>query len=245
MWKTVINRHALAAALPEYQALYPPQALTFDYLRGSKGTLFISCFSGKQDDLPQWTRYADNCKGVAIGFLTAELVRLDRASVRQNIGFFGIEYDETRQCDSFDWLLNLWERAAAPALGLGLRHSTNPFLYIARWFGPLATSALSLFPRMKTAFFQHEDEWRVAHLHIEGTDPCCDVHSNDHSKTHVELDLGQLKGKLPIVSVWLGPSIANDDSVALTRQLLENHGYRVPIECSRGPLRVAQRVVEF
>ncbi len=243
-WKTVINRHAVAATLPEYRALYPPQMMTFDYLRGSKATSFVVCFSGKDDDLPQWGLYADHFKGVAIGFDSSELMRLAHSDVRQNVGFFGVEYAESAQDDFFDWLLTLWERQAAPALEPGLLSSRNPFLYMARWFGPLATSALSVFVRMKEPSFYVEDEWRLAHLHSVGIPSCCEAHSGLF-KTHVDLDLGQLAGRLPIVAVLLGPAISNTESVARVREVLLHHGYEVPVDGSRKPLRIEQQIVDL
>jgi len=65
-------------------------------------------------------------------------------------------------------------------------------------------------------------------------------------KPHVELDLTQLKGELPLASVRLGPGISNDDSERLVRGFLDQHGFsHVPIRRSGASLRIQQRVVQL
>lgn len=239
--KRTLTRHAAAAHLPEFRALHPPQLQTFDYLRPKMARAFVASLSGSEDDLNQWCMYADRFGGVALGFDAAALRSLDAArDLAQNLGFFAVSYSESEQEDFFDWLVSLWEREAAPALGVGLLRSKRPFLYMAHWFGILATCALAVFPRMKNPCFRSEDEWRVTHLHIKGLEECS-VLSN-RGKKYVELKLDQLSGSLPLRSVWLGPSIANDASVASTRAFLDTHGFQgVEIRESTLPLRVERK----
>jgi hypothetical protein len=233
-----LRRHAREAALPEYKVLFPPQVLNFDYQRPDLATTFVSSLSGAEDDLSQWCMYADNFQGVALGFDSSALMALDAAAdISQQIGFFAMSYTQGEQEEAFEWLVTRWEREASAAVARDLRHASNPNLYLSHWFGNLAVAAMSMLARMKSHHFHSENEWRLAHLHTRGREDCL-VHSGNGAKTHVELDLTQLTGRLPLVSVWLAPGVANDMSEAALRNLLNTSGYHdVRTRRSEIPLR--------
>lgn len=58
------------------------------------GTFFVGCFSEESDDLTQWTRYADDGRGVAIGFSKEKLCKLND---RFGLSFDKIIYNEKEQ----------------------------------------------------------------------------------------------------------------------------------------------------
>ncbi len=244
--KSTLNRHAKAAALPEYQVLFPPQVTEFDYPRSDLATTFVASLSGTEDDLPQWSMYADSFRGVALGFDSKSLLALDAGEdISQPLGFFAMSYSQTDQEAFFDWLVTRWEREASAAAARDLRRADNPILYMAHWFGNLAVGALSVLARMKSHHFRHENEWRLAHLHTRGHADCR-VHSGHGVKTHVDLDLTQLTDSLPLVSIWLAPGVANDESEAVVRKFLNDRGYgHVPIKRSEIPLRGTPQALAF
>lgn len=236
--KNTLRRHAHAAVLPEYQVLFPPQVTDFSYSRPDLMTTFVSSLSGAEDDLSQWCMYANDFQGVALGFDSKALMALDSAEdTAQPIGFFPVSYTQADQEEVFEWLVTRWEREASVAVARDLTQTSNLYMYFAHWFGNLAVAAFPLFATMKSHHFHSENEWRLAHLHTRGRADCV-VHSEDGAKTHVQLDLTQLTGNLPLVSVWLAPGIANEASEEALRAFLDASEYQhVPILRSEIPLR--------
>lgn len=236
--RATLNRHLAGAALPEYSVLYPPQVTAFEYERSDMSSVFIASLSAVEDDLTQWSMYADAFSGLALGFSSAHLLTLDTSTdTSQAIGFFEVEYVREKQEEFWEWFVSRWEREAAAGMVRGLARAADPLWYAASWFGNLAMAALTILPRMKSSHFRAEHEWRLAHVHFPDHTECA-VHSASGYKTHVELDLTQLANRLPLTSVWLGPAVANDESLQLVQARLRDHGYGdVPVKESRIPLR--------
>jgi hypothetical protein len=243
-FKTVLRKHAADAILPEYRDLYPPLVTEFQYARPDLVTTFVSSFSGAEDDLPQWCMYADAFAGIALGFDSATLVALDRADdIRQKMGFFRVLYTDSEQLEFFEWLVSKWERDASVAWARDLPKAGNRNMFKAVWLSNLGVSALSAIPRMKSRYFSFEQDWRLAHLHNRGRAECT-VFDDDGTKPHVVLDLAQITGQIPLVSVWLGPAVANDESEALVRRLLAKHALSsVSVRRSCIPLRGEARCI--
>jgi len=108
----------------------------------------------------------------------------------------------------------------------------------------LAMAALSVLPRMKNRYFTSENEWRIAHLHNRHRFDCETFSIG--GRTHVALDLAQSGGAMPLVSVWLGPAVANNQSEDLLRRLLAQHDRQdVAIRRSDIPLRGERKVIAF
>jgi hypothetical protein len=208
-------------------------------------TVFVASLSEAEDDLFQWSMYA-GFGGVATGFDAAALAALDRADhTRQAIGFFRVTYDDASADAFWDWFVSRWQREAAIAIGRDISRTVDPLWQVASWFGNLAMAALTVLPRMKSSHFAGEREWRLAHAHFPEHEECL-VHTPPPFKTHVELDLSQLAGRMPLTSLWLGPAVANDESARLTGRFLAQHGYAdVPVKCSRIPLRGEPQQLEL
>jgi hypothetical protein len=240
----VLRRHAHASFLPEYQVLYPPQVLEMDYTRSDMAEVFVASLSGSEDDLPQWCMYADHFFGVSLGFDAPALTALDGAvGLRQSLGFFAISYAHDEQEAFFEWFVSRWEREASAGVANGLHLAHDPLMFMASWFGNLATAALSIFPRMKSRHFRTENEWRLAHLHIPKVDCCPVVHTS--GKPHVELDLAQI-APFPLKVVWLGPGVSNRQSRDVVRCFLDENGFNdVRVELSDIPLRGTPRALSL
>ncbi|HKO58998.1 MAG TPA: DUF2971 domain-containing protein [Thermoanaerobaculia bacterium] len=245
--RSVLNDRAHAAKLPEYSVLYPPQVTTFDFARTDIIEIFVSSLTAAEDDLPQWDRYANRGYGVAIGFHAEALTALHAADgIRQQMGFVEVSYDASRQREFLELFVAAWEHDASVAVSRHLARSPDPLMYMAAWFGNLAGSACAILPRMKSAHFESEREWRLVHAHVPNLPADCEVVTESGTKRHVELDLAQFTGRLPIATVWLGPGVSNDDSERVVRAFLDNQGFtHVKLRRSRVPLRLSQRTIEL
>jgi hypothetical protein len=243
--RDVLRARAATAALPEYAVLYPPQAFHFDFARHDVMEVFVASLTSAEDDLAQWDRYADRGYGVAIGFDAQRLVALDAAThLRHHMGFVEVCYDQASQREFWDFVVQAWERLAAPAVARSRGRARNPLLYLASWFGNLGGCACAFLPRMKSSHFAIEREWRLIHAHVAGLPHDCAVLADHASKRHVELDLTQLAGKLPLSSVWLGPGVSTVESERQVAELLQAHDLPdVQLHRSRVPLRLEQRAL--
>jgi hypothetical protein len=245
--RSVLRVRAQATVRPEYSALYPPQVTTFDFARSDVIEIFVASLTAAEDDLPQWDRYADRGYGVAIGFDTGALQALHAAEhIRQQMGFVEVSYQAARQREFFELFVAAWEHEAAVAVGRDLARAADPLMYMAAWFGNLAGCACAILPRMKSPHFESEHEWRIVHAHVPNLPPDCAVVGETGHKPHVELDLTQLTGELPIVTLWLGPGIANDESERVVRAFLDARGLAgIAIHRSSVPLRLSQRTIDL
>jgi hypothetical protein len=245
--RSILRRRAITSTLPEYSILYPPQVTHFDFGRPDTIEVYVASLSAAGDDVSQWERYADNRYGLAIGFDTLVLQTLHAAqTLRQPMAFVQVNYDEAQQSEFLELLVDTWERQAAAAVARDMARSRDPLMFIAAWLGNLATCVSAILPCMKSEHYRAEREWRLIHGHVPGLPLDCVVVGERGHKPHVELDLTQLKGELPLTSVRLGPGVSNDDSKRLVREFLDQHGFsRVPIHYSGASLRIQQRVVQL
>lgn len=227
------------AALASFQTgvMYPPSVTSFEYPRPDLVTTFVASLSATEDDLSQWCMYGDAFSGVALGFDSASLVALDLVDHGpQPLGFFKIMYDEPQQQQFFEWLVAEWESQSAAAWARDQPTDADARRYRESWFAQLAVAGLSVLPRMKARHFESENEWRLVHLHTRHRS-CCPI-LNQGTRQHIALDLVQPAEDLPLVSVWLGASVANDESESLVRALLSKHGReKVLVKRSEIPLR--------
>jgi len=217
--------------------LYRPTVTNFRYPRSDLLTTFVASLSGAEDDLSQWSMYGDAFAGVALGFDSSVLIALDaREPTRQPVGFFRVLYHEKEQRQFFEWLVDRWEALVSEKWQLPDRSAMDAKMRKVELESQLAIAALSVLPRMKDRHFASENEWRIAHLHNRHRSDCDAFSIGD--RTHVALDLAQIAGAMPLVSIWLGPAVANDESEDLLKRLLMQHDRQnVDIRRSEIPLR--------
>ncbi|MDD6485269.1 MAG: DUF2971 domain-containing protein [Clostridiales bacterium] len=110
-------------------------------------TFFVGCFSEECDDLTQWTRYADDGRGVAIGFSKDVLCKLNDGF---GLAFDKIIYDEKVQ----EQFVNKITKQIMD------RFDRQSVMHVAIEFFQDYTLQ---FLKYKNPGFYSENEWRVIH----------------------------------------------------------------------------------
>lgn len=118
---------------------------------------YVICFSEKRDLLSQWDRYADNAKGIAIGFNTRHFVKLQIETGSQYI-FGKIIYDQSVLVKSIEHFLRYEiDRKWEPCNDL---HNMNLIENITT---NLVCTILQFSVLFKNEFFLEENEWRLVY----------------------------------------------------------------------------------
>lgn len=161
---------------------------------------YVICFSEKKDFLSQWRGYADDGKGIAIGFCKKMLETLSK-TVHHNLDFVKVIYDEKRQEKYIDRVVeeNLKKMETKGIGHVGLELNTN---------------YKSQFAIYKNPSFKEEGEWRlIFNSYPDGKEikvgnmmfkePKFRV-SKGKLISYVELDFSDIKREF-IKEIWIGP----------------------------------------
>jgi Protein of unknown function (DUF2971). len=243
-----LSARAGCAASPEEEVLFSRQLTNFDYTRDDILHVFAASLSEHEDDRPQWELYADHGYGIALGFDGPSLShRLQVQGAAAACGLGRVIYDEKEQAKFVSRLVDEWFARARRALQQTRTRVHNGAFFLAGLFSYLATCAYEYFPMLKNTHFASEAEWRLAHAHDPSSTTCCTVkHRGIGSIAYVELPLAAPGERMPLVSLWLGPGIATDESRRTARTLLDELGYQdVEVKTSTVPLRLQRRRVVF
>jgi hypothetical protein len=202
---------------------------------------YVVCFCRDDDLLTQWQAYAAAGSGFSIGFDRRELESLvpnpvpvaDGVDV-PDVSLKRIEYSEEKQKDSLRLSFNRYinRLPADPS-----QREIDDF--VTEVAGDVARSA----SRFKHRSFRSEKEWRI----VISSHPFAvlareQLFFRPSSRTVIPYRKipEHPNGKLPIVSVTVGPTLDRGLSVLAVNQLLEAKGYFddrfVPITCSDIPL---------
>jgi hypothetical protein len=124
---------------------------------------YIFCLSSEGDLLSQWRGYADDGRGVAIGFSTKQLnveMKIPNAGFNQNIsmGLFSCVYDETIQAG----LVNDFINKGIAIYDKNLQDPQNLGNSIMASVSPLESLSFIF----KNSSFAEEKEWRIIHTPI-------------------------------------------------------------------------------
>ena len=121
---------------------------------------FCACFSGSKDKLSQWRGYAQDGKGIAIGFDRELLETLNQIS-EFHIAFGKVIYDNPQ-----DYIQEIIEDNIKKIEYKGIGHIALE----------LSTNYRMQFPFVKNPGFKEEDEWRavvcsaIGHYNIPSSD---------------------------------------------------------------------------
>jgi hypothetical protein len=118
---------------------------------------YVICFSEKRDLLSQWDRYADNAKGVAIGFNTRHFVKLQIETGSQYI-FGKIIYDQNVLVRSVEHFLR--HEIDKKWRSCDDLHNMN---LIENVTTNLVCTILQFSVLFKDEFFLEENEWRLVY----------------------------------------------------------------------------------
>jgi hypothetical protein len=194
--------------------------------------IYASCFSEKDDLLPQWRGYAADGAGYSLGFPAKALSREGAA------GLLPVTYGEEAVGKVFARMVD-W---AIDRMGT-LKGSPNVREEVSNVLSALATSLFLLVVASKKEVFAHECEWRLIHL-VDRDVPI------DQSKIafrttggvlvpYVSLSLPRSPdGALLVSSIRTGPTLHDSVTKLGVEMLLAKHGIQsVPVLKSDAPLR--------
>lgn len=226
-----VARNVLAAALAGATSDISRSFLSLVQGGGSLNTqyeTYIFSLSDQSDDLSQWRGYASEGQGFTLGFSTKSLFR--QKTVIGGCDLFKVEYDRQAQ-----------ERVLLRAVNdiieaLELQAPTWPGGPDDLTEKAVAAFDLITFARSvsnKHSSFSVENEWRLSTF-IDLTDETdldevkVRVRGPEFVKyTEVPLaePAGPLKGKLPLVSIGIGPGFSRSNQRQAVQSLCRNHGY--------------------
>lgn len=118
---------------------------------------YAICFSEKRDLLSQWDRYADNGKGVALGFNTRHFVKL-QVETRSQYIFGKIIYDQNALANSIESFLR--NEIVGKWKSCDDIHNVN---LIENVINNLVCTILQFSVLFKDSFFSEETEWRLVY----------------------------------------------------------------------------------
>lgn len=163
---------------------------------------YCVCFSEKCDQLSQWRGYANNGKGVSIGFNKKLLLKLGKAD-KHRIAFAPIIYEKRKQ-DKYVESIVKDNLKKLEMKGIG---------HVA---AELNTNYRLKFPFIKNFSFIEEGEWRIAVSTHPGLNSCIKISddfafsdvkyrvSNEKIVSYTEMNFSKIKQEL-IKEIWIGP----------------------------------------
>lgn len=207
----------------------------YQFIRPEKFSLahympcFVACFTSKRDDLSQWRAYGGGEGGFAIGFDTANLLKVFKGKLCYASY---VLYDPRKQHEYAEVLINktmdLYNRH------LAVHHGDDG--YSERWYEAWRAVASCLAPLVKYPAFLGEDEWRIVYIPATPSEfHFQDSFTSIRPFVEVEIDPGTL-----IKEVLVGPGPSKDLNKIALDMLLGKKGISVcNIEISQIPYRVA------
>lgn len=212
---------------------------------------FVCCFSEKGDLLSQWRGYADDGKGVAIGFDTDLLAEFGQPEENDYIStpifnFNKIEYLERIQKKM---VKDVAIKLISSLKELSKNASTNLKLDSMSIFNKCFLNLFNMSIFMKNPFFREEKEWRICHWTQMKTDnKTSNIKINNGIKLsniefytrnndmipYIDLKFGDCKRQL-IKEVVLGPKCnAREEDIKI---FLESNGINCQVSKSNGTYR--------
>lgn len=200
------------------------------------------CLSAKRDLLSQWRGYADDGRGVAIGFAKLYLQSLSTQS-RQKAGRFGfalhrVEYEtDAHERHVEPTYIKLRELIQAGAFQrhtvLGLMSARRTEEEIAAEDARIREANRSLFMQLlnylpslyqlKSKAFEEEHEWRLVSTFVPSSDKDCEFRSRgDRVIPYRVFECTGVEGS-PIVEVVLGPR--HSTPIAIVENQLRRYGF--------------------
>ncbi|MCR5320196.1 MAG: DUF2971 domain-containing protein [Lachnospiraceae bacterium] len=209
---------------------------------------YVLCFSEGEDLLSQWRSYADDGRGVAIGFDSEELKTFTKTKIKDAFALQKVEYkteEERKQfveLKAYNLLHVYKEMYDSTNRFPGDHQSIELIKHMITWFMQEAIA-------IKPEGFSEEQEWR---LFIRNVAPSNDYFAPDYMgselkqfvhenmdccvrngiiTTFIPINLNEL-GDFPIKSIMLGPT--NSTTERDMKFFLEKNGYQnVNVERSK------------
>ena len=206
-------------------------------------SVFVACFSEREDDLSQWRAYSGGEGGYSIQFDPIKLresgfITAPDGKTKPQTFLVRVEYDPMNHATMFDDILKWTEQfflglsgaAAAPTIDAWAEEFCRYWLYHLAFYAPC----------IKNPAYTDEKEWRLIY-HFGPGDPAKIQFRQRQSmmKRHIPL---RLKKLLPITQVLVGPCRHPRLSQVAAGDLLLAGGYDpsiVKVEITDVPYRTA------
>jgi hypothetical protein len=184
---------------------------------------FVACFTEDGDDLSQWRAYGSGEGGYSIEF---DSVYLRRMSHQQELVLGKVEYDERKQDEFFDDLLNQTIRFFLDGIRKKRAPTTEEWVseFLLCWSWHVAMFA----PMIKHPKFGGEREWRLLYPFQNEAIPRMRYLQRSSMMTkHVPLRLMMLDGRprLPLKGIVVGPCRHRQITRISVGDLLRTNGY--------------------
>lgn len=181
---------------------------------------YVACFSTRNDLVNQWKEYAKGGAGFAIGFDRRELQKAvqPRGTSRGQLVYlakvrYSVEAQKRELMSIFgDYCATISASSPSSHVGFCAEEIVNYALALRA----------SLFKHPK---FEPENEWRIIIEALGGRSDLCFRSSADKVIPYIET-ARQKSGRLPVVSVTIGPAMDHEASARGVQSLLDAKGYR-------------------
>ncbi len=223
--------HEATTSLPQDEArLLREAAEQLEHVR--RTNICVGSFCEEEDQLGQWRSYGNDGRGIAIGFASAELVRIAR---EHQVRLVRCVYRPEQHVQITKDLAGLLLEAYRDARGGGGEQAWREL--IARF----VSTFLLIAPVIKDSHFGLEREWRLVSLPRAPDDPdLTAVLSGNQASVRFILPLARESARdiEVISSIVIGPTVDPENIADAVDVLARRRGFRIPaIRYSRVPYR--------
>lgn len=227
-FKTLAHEAAGSLAMDEAKLLQAA-AEALDHFR--RTNICVGSFCEEEDQLGQWRSYGNDGRGIAIGFASAELVRLAR---EHHVRLVRCVYDPAQH-------VRITKDLAGLLLAEYRRERATGEEAWRALIGRFVSTFLLIAPVIKDSHFGQEREWRLVSLPRPPDDPnLTAVLSGNQASVRFVLplfDAGAVESRV-ISSILIGPTVDPENIADAVDVLARHRGFRIPsIRHSRVPYR--------
>jgi hypothetical protein len=192
----------------------------------------VFSLSADSDDLSQWRGYGREGRGFTVGFDGKVISKIAEAE-NAPFGFAKVEYSHDRQSLVIS---RIFQEFIEEIRKLDLGKDDHDFSEYARWYDYGIENCATL---NKHQSFVREGEWRIVAVLDDDNRSHIKVRvSGDRLVPYLDLDLDDGDdGKLPIVSVGIGPGFVDSDEEHAVKSLCRQHGYEPHVYFADTPYR--------
>jgi hypothetical protein len=208
------------------------------------GEMYLACFSRRKDSIGQWCRYADDGRGITIGFSREYMLARQEEMGRDYFEVFDVEYDRSAQKKRVLEAIERAQKWRSEAVRNSPETEANDC--DTSWWNGFIGKLWQYAPGCKHPGFEEEDEVRVVYFHLRrlyGEDHELPPRRDSVTKCHV-LPIEARGDQQPFKEIRLGPK--NTSSVPDVMGLVAESGYdaeRIVFSKSDIPYRDTNAVV--
>lgn len=201
----------------------------------SLNSYFVFSLSSEKDDLSQWRGYARDGCGFTIGLSTAAILKQSNAG---DFGFAKVEYEPDRQAKLLDLALCDIREAMVTLIAADPDNADDIAASAASNYDWCVEHMAAI---SKHKSFISENEWRIV-ASTTNSRPTFDILTRVRGYKvvpYTEIALKQPDGKLPLVSIGVGPGFQFSEQKQAVDFMCREFGYQPEIYAADSPYRQA------